>query len=98
MRTGAQLLTGASYPWGLLPRLSRASSAQHYPRSCAVLICKGAGSGTASQVHFCFAFLSAASSAFRDLTPAGLTKSSTQGGALHSHLRGQSGTELEADP
>lgn len=36
--------------------------------------------------------------AFRDLNPAGPTETSTQGGALCSQLKGQSGPELEAEP
>lgn len=63
-------------------------------------VARGAGSCQANQVHdpFCSAFLSAASSAFRDLNLAGLTKLSTQGGSLYFQLSGEFGPELVGDP
>lgn len=90
----------ASFHRGLLPRLSKTSGSleQHQTLVLCCLSSQGNVWGQAKYVHdhFCFAFLSAASSAFRDLNLAGLTNSSAQGGA--SQLRGQSGSELEGDP
>lgn len=65
------------------------------PQACVVLGCKGHIWGQANQVHdhFCVAFSSAASCLQRPES-----ESSTQGGALCSQLKGQSGPELEAEP
>lgn len=92
MSTGAPVLTGVlPFTGAYCPDSAGplASWNNTKPRSCAVLSSKGNVWGQAKCIHdhFCFAFLSAASSAFRYLNPAGLTNSSTQGGA--SHLRGQ---------
>lgn len=90
---------GASFHSGLLPRLSRASRSLEH--QALVLCCPQLQGGEPARfiiTSALFAFLSAASSAFRDLNPAGLTKSSAQGGALYSQLRGQSGAGLEGKP
>lgn len=100
MSTGVPVLTEVvSFTGAYCPDFSKASGSLEQHQTL-VLCCLSSNGNVWDQAkydhdHFCFAFLLAAGSAFRDLNPAGPTNSSTQGGA--TQLRGQSGAELGLD-